>query len=49
MEAPSCIRILEVLMEREQQRRENLQPAAREGHTVLLCPDQRHGDGMSEH
>ena len=30
---------------RKQQRRENLQPAARERHTVLLCSDQRHGEG----
>lgn len=32
-------------VERKQQRREDLQPAAWERHPVLLCCDQRHGEG----
>lgn len=35
-------------MEGEQQRRENLQPAAGEGHALLLGPDQGHSHGTWE-
>lgn len=45
-EAPALLRLPEVFMEREQQRREDLQAAAGEGHALLLGPDQGHDQGV---